>query len=392
MASIRFDRVWKRYGPVEAVRELSLTCDDGEMLALLGPSGCGKTSTLKMVAGVEEVSEDEIFFDGRPVSQLAPAERNIAMVFEDYALYPHLSVFENIAFPLRIRRLPAAELERRVASALALLGLESLRNEGVRRLSGGAQQRVSIGRALVRDPELILFDEPLSHLDGDQKIQLRAEIKRLQQTTGLTAILVTHDQTEAIAMSDRVAVMNLGVLQQCDPPQQLYDRPANLFVADFIGEPPMNLLPVRLREADGATFAAGGGWQITLASDVANHLRRVTRSDRIILGFRPEHIETIETGMSDELPDSLAGRVVWTEMRGDSHVVALAPAPSGIDGAPAGGEQPVTIEVPGTSPPAIGEPIHIRVRHDLLNPFDAETGMNLFGRTGNGPSSSDPGW
>jgi ABC-type sugar transport system ATPase subunit len=381
MATIRFDRVWKRYGSVEAVRDLNLTCKDGEMLALLGPSGCGKTSTLKMVAGIEEVSEGEIYFDERPVSRLAPAERNIAMVFEDYALYPHLSVFENIAFPLRIRRLPSAELERRVASAIALLGLEGLRNDSVRRLSGGAQQRVSIGRALVRDPELILFDEPLSHLDGDQKIQLRAEIKRLQQTAGLTAILVTHDQTEAIAMSDRVAVMSQGVLQQCDAPQQLYDHPRNLFVADFIGEPPMNLIPVMLREAGGMTFADGAGWHIALDVDAAKHLRRVARSDRIILGFRPEHVEPIDVSTSEQLPNSLAGRVAWTEMRGDSHVVALAPIHSGTNGSAADDGRQVTIEVPGTSPPAIGDPIVVRVRHDLLNPFDAETGINLFGRT-----------
>ena len=381
MATIRFDRVWKRYGPVEAERNLSLTCEDGEMLALLGPSGCGKTSTLKMVAGIEAVSEGEIFFDDRPVSRLAPAERNIAMVFEDYALYPHLSAFENIAFPLRVRRVPGTELERRVASAIALLGLESLRDESVRRLSGGAQQRVSIGRALVRDPELILFDEPLSHLDGDQKIQLRAEIKRLQQTAGLTAILVTHDQTEAIAMSDRVAVMSQGVLQQCDAPQQLYDHPRNLFVADFIGEPPMNLVPVRLREAGGTTFADGGGWHIALDLDAASHLRRVARSDRIILGFRPEHVGPIEPSASERLPNSLAGRVAWTEMRGDSHVVALTPIESGTNGPTAGGGQQVTIEIPGTSPPDVGEPIVVRVRHDLLNPFDPATGMNLFRST-----------
>jgi ABC-type sugar transport system ATPase subunit len=378
MATIRFDRVWKRYGPVDAVRDLTLTCADGEMLALLGPSGCGKTSTLKMVAGIEEVSEGEIFFDQRPVSRLAPAERNIAMVFEDYALYPHLSVFENIAFPLRIRRLPGAELKARVASAIALLGLEGLRDESVRRLSGGAQQRVSIGRALVRDPELILFDEPLSHLDGDQKIQLRAEIKRLQQTTGLTAILVTHDQTEAIAMSDRVAVMNQGALQQCDAPQQLYDHPRNLFVADFIGEPPMNLIPVTLREAGGMTFADGGGWHIALDIDAASRLRRVARSDRIVLGFRPEHVEPLGTSASDPPPNSLAGRVAWTEMRGDSHVVALAPAHPETNGPAVGGEQQVTIEVPGASPPEVGEPILVRLRHDLLNPFDAASGMNLF--------------
>jgi len=390
MATIRFDRVWKRYGPVEAVRQLTLTCNDGEMLALLGPSGCGKTSTLKMVAGIEEVSEGEIFFDERPVSRLAPAERNIAMVFEDYALYPHLSVFENIAFPLRIRRLPGAELERRVASAIALLGLESLRNESVRRLSGGAQQRVSIGRALVRDPELVLFDEPLSHLDGDQKIQLRAEIKRLQQTTGLTAILVTHDQTEAIAMSDRVAVMSQGVLQQCDAPQQLYDHPLNLFVADFIGEPPMNLIPVTLREADGTIFADGSGWRMALDGDAAGRLRRIATSDRVILGFRPEHVEPIDTSASDRLADSLAGRVVWTEMRGDSHIVTLAPVETRANGPAPGSAQQVTIEIPGASAPEVGAPIGIRVCHDLLNLFDPTTGINLLRRMPEGRSPGAP--
>jgi ABC-type sugar transport system ATPase subunit len=390
MATIRLDRVWKRYGLIEAVRDLSLTCHDGEMLALLGPSGCGKTSTLKMVAGIEEVSEGEIFFDERPVSQLAPAERNIAMVFEDYALYPHLSVFENVAFPLRIRRLRGAELERRVASALALLGLEHLRNESVRRLSGGAQQRVSIGRALVRDPELILFDEPLSHLDGDQKVQLRAEIKRLQQTTGLTAILVTHDQTEAIAMSDRVAVMSKGVLQQCDAPQQLYDHPQNLFVADFIGEPPMNLIPVTLREADGAIFADGGGWHMALDLDAACRLRRVATSDRLILGFRPEHVELIEPATSRHVADSLAGRVAWTEMRGDSHVLTLIPLESETNGRAVSGEQQVTIEIRGALPPDVGESIAIRVRHDLLNLFNPETGRNLLPAMSEGHGPGGP--
>jgi ABC-type sugar transport system ATPase subunit len=359
------------------VRDLSLNCDDGEMLALLGPSGCGKTSTLKMVAGIEEVSEGEIFFDERPVSQLAPAERNIAMVFEDYALYPHLSVFENIAFPLRIRRLPGAELERRAASAIALLGLESLRDESVRRLSGGAQQRVSIGRALVRDPELILFDEPLSHLDGDQKVQLRAEIKRLQQTAGLTAILVTHDQTEAIAMSDRVAVMNDGVLQQCDAPQQLYDHPQNLFVADFIGEPPMNLITVRLREVNGAVFADGEGWHMALDRDAASRLRRIATSECVVLGFRPEHVELIEPAASSQEADTLAGRVAWIEMRGDSHVLTLVPIEPETNSPAMSREEQLTIEVPGGARPDVGTPIAVRVRHDLLNLFDPATGRNL---------------
>jgi ABC-type sugar transport system ATPase subunit len=312
------------------------------------------------------------------------------MVFEDYALYPHLSVFENIAFPLRIRGLPGAELERRVASAIALLGLETLRDESVRRLSGGAQQRVSIGRALVRDPELILFDEPLSHLDGDQKVQLRAEIKRLQQTAGLTAILVTHDQTEAIAMSDRVAVMNEGVLQQCDAPQQLYDHPQNLFVADFIGEPPMNLIPVMLREVDGAIFADGGGWHMALDLDAAGRLRRIATSDCVILGFRPEHVELVESAAFSQEPDILAGRVVWIEMRGDSHVLTLVPIESETTGPAKSGEEQVTIEVRGPSPPDVDEPIAIRVRHDLLNLFHPETGKNLLAVTSERQGAGGP--
>ena len=221
------------------------------MLALLGPSGCGKSTTLKMIAGVEPVTRGEIFFGDRAVSALQPGERNIAMVFEDYALYPHMSVFGNIAFPLKVRGLPGHMVNAKVKKVVDLLGLEELSRTNVRSLSGGAQQRVSIGRALVRNPDLILFDEPLSHLDADQKIYLRTEIKRLQQSSGLTSILVTHDQTEAVAMADRVAVMNHGVLQQIGTPEDLYFNPSNLFVANFIGEPPMNLINGRLSIENG---------------------------------------------------------------------------------------------------------------------------------------------
>src|SRR5262245_6992214 len=251
MASIRIERVWKRYGAVEAVRDLSLVCAEGELLALLGPSGCGKTSTLKMLAGIEDVSDGEIYFGDRPVTTLDTRDRNVAMVFEDYALYPHLTVAENIAFPLELGGRSRTEIRRATDDVLKRLGLEAFRDTSVRLLSGGAQQRVGIGRALVREPAVILFDEPLSHLDGAQKTQLRAEIKRLQQDTGVTAVLVTHDQTEAMAMAARVAVMDRGVLQQVGPADDLYERPANLFVAQFIGEPPMNCLTGRLERRDG---------------------------------------------------------------------------------------------------------------------------------------------
>ncbi|HSF03233.1 MAG TPA: ABC transporter ATP-binding protein, partial [Solirubrobacterales bacterium] len=272
------------------MRDLSLECPDGELLALLGPSGCGKTSTLKMIAGIEDVTSGEVYFGNRPVSALDPAARNVAMVFEDYALYPHLTVAENIAFPLEIRRRPREEVRRAVAEVLVLLGLEGLRDAGVRALSGGAQQRVAIGRALVREPAVILFDEPLSHLDARHKVQLRAEIKRLQREAGVTGVLVTHDQTEAMAMADQVAVMSLGVLQQVGPPHELYDHPANVFVAQFIGEPPMNLLGGALRETSGRLVAEGDGWQVDVPSPIAEGLRAAAPGTPVIVGIRPEHL------------------------------------------------------------------------------------------------------
>lgn len=379
MAEVKFENVYKYYSDIEAVKDLNLTCPDGEMLALLGPSGCGKTSTLKMVAGVEEVSKGEIRFDGRPVSRLAPGERNIAMVFEDYALYPHLSVFENIAFPLKVRHFKTDDIRTRVGEVLELLGLTADHHENVQKLSGGAQQRVSIGRALVRDPELILFDEPLSHLDGDQKVQLRSEIKRLQQSTGLTSILVTHDQTEAVAMSDKVAVMNHGMLQQVAEPEELYARPANLFVAHFIGEPPMNLLPAELAEENGQLLLRGNGWQMAIAGERAGRLKRAAPSARLVVGARPEHLDLaahdmVETGNYNR------GTIKWKEFRGDVEVVQIETplARSGAIGEAGRGNGAITLEVAGPTPFKEGDAVAVRFREDRISLFDAETGKNLL--------------
>jgi ABC-type sugar transport system ATPase subunit len=280
LAQVVLQQVSKSYdGRAYAVRGLDLTCTQGQMLALLGPSGCGKSSTLKMIAGIETVTAGSILFDGRDVTAMDSAQRNVAMVFEDYALYGHLSVFENIAFPLRVRRLPEAAVRKAVDQAVALLGLQHLLAEPVRSLSGGAQQRVAIGRALVRQPALVMFDEPLSHLDGDQKVSLRTEIRRLQSTAGLTSVLVTHDQTEAMAMADRIAVMNEGVLQQVGPPRELYEAPANRFVAGFIGESPMNFFDAG--QLDPAQAALAQGLQRLAAGADAPQLT---------VGIRPEHI------------------------------------------------------------------------------------------------------
>jgi ABC-type sugar transport system ATPase subunit len=370
MATIQLDSVWKIYGAVEAVVDLSLTCPDGQMLALLGPSGCGKSSTLKMIAGIEEITRGEIFFNGRPISNLEPGERNLAMVFEDYALYPHLSVFENIAFPLRLRGVPSAEIDKRVRQALALLDLEQWREQGVKALSGGAQQRVAIGRALVRDPELILFDEPLSHLDADQKVYLRTEIKRLQQETSLTSILVTHDQTEATAMAGRVAIMDGGVLQQVGTPQELYAAPANLFVANFIGEPPVNLLAGRVSAAGSELHVRGAGWSVAIDGDIAARLSRALDADDVILGIRPEHVVVGRYG-SDER--GIGGRFFYRETRGDVDVLL-------VDLAAPDAAEPVrlSIETPSPMDARAGEIASLRFPAERLMFFDARSGRNVL--------------
>jgi multiple sugar transport system ATP-binding protein len=375
MATIRLEAVCKRYGEVQAVSDLSLACADGELLALLGPSGCGKTSTLKMVAGIEDVTAGEIYFDDRPVSALDAAGRNVAMVFEDYALYPHLTVAGNIAFPLEVRGRSRPEIRRAVDAVVMLLGLQALRDVGVRQLSGGAQQRVAIGRALVRAPAVILFDEPLSHLDANHKVQLRAEIKRLQQDTRVTGVLVTHDQTEAMAMADRVAVMNLGVLQQLAVPQDLYDHPANLFVAQFIGEPPMNLFAGRVVEASRTLAIAGDGWRAALSPRVAA-LARAGTGD-VVVGARPEEMRLgpIDGAMTE---GALAGRVFFREPRGDVDVVLVR-----LDRRSGAREGPlsrdlVTVEIPSGTPFKEGDPVEIGLPEHALHVFDAQSGRNLL--------------
>jgi ABC-type sugar transport system ATPase subunit len=358
LASIRFDGVWKRYGSLTAVENLNLTCPEGEMLALLGPSGCGKSSTIKMAAGVEEVSSGEIMFGDRPVSHLGPKARNVAMVFEDYALYPHMSVRENVTFPLTVRGLPSADAKARADDVLDLLGLHQIADRGVSNLSGGAQQRVAIGRALVRDPELILFDEPLSHLDADQKVHLRGEIKRLQQLSAVTSILVTHDQTEATAMADRIAVMKDGVLQQVATPQELYVHPANMFVARFIGEPPMNLLPLR-RDGGGLTVA-DTGWPLPLGE----HQRRLVeteRADDLVAGVRPERVTIQPAG---EI--GLSAVVDYREPRGDVDVI-IASAGSTV----------IVAEIPGPSRYRAKDQVAIVFSESHIHLFAGPGGRNL---------------
>jgi multiple sugar transport system ATP-binding protein len=290
--------VTKNYDGVTALRELSLDVATGEFMVLVGPSGCGKTTALRMVAGLEEITGGEIYIGDRCVNDLDPRSRDVAMVFQNYALYPHMTVFENIAFGLRARRAPKADIRRRVEDAGRALGLADLLDRKPRQLSGGQRQRVAMGRAIVRDPSVFLMDEPLSNLDARLRVQMRAEVARVQRELGVTTIYVTHDQVEAMTMGDRVAVLRGGVLQQTGEPQSVFDRPANLFVASFIGSPPMNLVQAQL-ESNGAGLVARVGDQVL---DVPPELERdrpglrAHTGQTVGLGIRPEHLHTAREG------------------------------------------------------------------------------------------------
>ena len=278
MARVEFDDVSKVFNDgTRAVDKLDLQITDGEFMVLVGPSGCGKTTALRMVAGLEDISDGVVRIGERVVNDLTPKRRDIAMVFQSYALYPHLSVRDNIAFPLKIAKVPKDEIGRRVAEAARILDLEPYLKRKPRALSGGQRQRVAMGRAIVRQPAVFLMDEPLSNLDAKLRVQMRADIKKIQSNLGVTSIYVTHDQVEAMTMGDRVAVMRKGELQQVAPPQELYDRPVNLFVAGFIGSPAMNMLEARVERADGGVAVVLGDARLELSR--ASVARRVRRTD-----------------------------------------------------------------------------------------------------------------
>jgi multiple sugar transport system ATP-binding protein len=316
MSRIVLDAVSKQFPDgTSAVTSLDLDVSDGELLVLVGPSGCGKTTVLRMVAGLEEVSSGTIYIDGSPVNDAEPRHRDVALVFQSYALYPHLSVYQNMAFSLKYRKVPKAEIKKRVDEAARILELEPYLQRKPRQLSGGQRQRVAMGRAIVRQPRAFLMDEPLSNLDAKLRVQMRAEIAQLQRSLGTTTIYVTHDQTEARTLGSRVAVLQHGVLQQIAPPQELYRRPVNLFVAGFIGSPPMNLIDARLERgpdgSGGPRVVFGGHWLSIPAQVMANRpaLDRYLGQD-IVVGVRPEHLLD-----ADLLRDADAAAVVELPVR-----------------------------------------------------------------------------
>jgi multiple sugar transport system ATP-binding protein len=389
VADVQLKEVDKVYeGGVHAVQDLSLYIQDGEFLVLVGPSGCGKTTALRMVAGLEEISDGTISIGDRIVNNLSPKDRDVAMVFQNYALYPHLSVADNIAFGLRLRKMPRDEVAKRIAWAARLLDLTPYLARKPRELSGGQRQRVAMGRAIVREPQVFLMDEPLSNLDAKLRVQMRAEIAKLQHDLRTTTIYVTHDQVEAMTMGDRVAVMSMGVLQQVDRPQQLYDEPANLFVASFIGTPPMNLFRGRITVENGSVFAEIGRVSLPVGVECVKRYARIEAmaGRHVVVGVRAEDLHP--TAARPELP-TLDATVELLEALGSGvmaylHVDADSVRTTGTQGAgpdEAEDEGIVKPNLVAHLPPRIdiqlADQVQIGVDTSSMHFFDEETGAAL---------------
>ena len=318
MAEVQIKKLCKNFGKVRAVIDLNLDIKDKEMISFLGPSGCGKTTSLRMVAGLERPTSGEIFLGGKDVTHIPPKDRHIAMVFETYALYPRKTVFENIAFPLRIRKFSNDEIKAKVLEAAKILDIEELLDRGIRQLSGGQRQRVAMGRAIVRKPSLFLMDEPLSHLDAKLRTRMRGELKRLQKDLETTMIYVTHDQLEAMSMADRIVVMNSGVLQQLGTPDQVFNKPVNEFVAGFVGDPPINFIDGQCTEENGKLYFQNAVLKIELPEKTASKIREKCPHGSLHMGIRPSYFN-----LHHERPDlpSMPAEVFISEPLGEVLVI-----------------------------------------------------------------------
>jgi multiple sugar transport system ATP-binding protein len=401
MAGVTFEGVTKTYADgTTAVRDFDLDIRDGEFMVLVGPSGCGKTTALRMVAGLEDISRGLLKIGERVVNHVPSRDRDIAMVFQSYALYPHLSVYDNIAFGLKIKKVPKSEIDRRVSEAARILDLEPYLKRKPRALSGGQRQRVAMGRAIVREPAAFLMDEPLSNLDAKLRVQMRAEIAGLQRDLGVTTIYVTHDQVEAMTMGDRVAVMRKGELQQVADPQTLYDHPVNLFVAGFIGSPAMNMVEATLARRNGTVTATVGSQTLALTDETLDARPALRDYDgrTVVLGIRPEDLEDVVLS-ADTPPDRrLRGDVTLTEALGSEIMVHFTidgkqavtedvrelAADAGDDRVERAEQQPHAALVGrfgARSRVRAGQPAEVAVDSRALHFFDPETGMGIYDRT-----------
>ena len=359
MAKVILKSVFKNYGEVKVVKDFSLEIHDREFIVFVGPSGCGKSTTLRMIAGLEEISDGEVYIGDRLVNHVAPKDRDIAMVFQNYALYPHMNVYENMAFGLKLRKFSKTEIDRRVKEAGEILGLGALLGRKPKELSGGQRQRVALGRAIVRDPAVFLMDEPLSNLDAKLRVQMRTELSKLHQRLQTTTIYVTHDQVEAMTMGDRIVVMKDGVVQQVAPPQELYDRPANIFVAGFIGSPAMNFMHGAI-SPDGATFD-GGTFKLVLPAALAAASKPYA-GKKMVLGIRPEDVEADASYIEAHAGARVPAKVEVVEPLGAEIFLYLS----------TGGNN-ITARVEPHLRFKAGEEITLALNTDKIHLFDLET-------------------
>jgi multiple sugar transport system ATP-binding protein len=382
MATVDMDQLNKVYSNgFHAVKDLSLNVQDGEFMVLVGPSGCGKTTALRMVAGLEDITSGTLRIDGKAVNDVTPKERDIAMVFQNYALYPHMTVAENIGFALKLRKMPKDELNQKVRDTADILGLTEWLDRKPGQLSGGQRQRVAMGRAIVREPSVFLMDEPLSNLDAKLRVQMRAEVSRIQRRIGVATIYVTHDQIEAMTMGDRVAVLRAGVLQQCDNPQVLYDRPDNLFVAAFIGSPAMNLYEASIGE--GARTVKIGSQEIALppAVPVARPALAGYAGKDVVVGLRPEHLPAAGPGVTGPL---LHGDIDLVEALGSELVLHFTLDAKRVRAEGAVSEDATAISGEGVArvdprtPAKAGEKITFAVNTEGMQFFDPESGAAIW--------------
>jgi multiple sugar transport system ATP-binding protein len=361
MASVTYEHVTKEFGDVVAVNDLSLYVDDGEFVVFVGPSGCGKTTALRLLAGLEEVTRGTIMIGDRVVNDVPPKDRDIAMVFQSYALYPHMSVYDNMAFGLKLRKVPKAEIKRRVQEAAEILGIQDLLDRKPRQLSGGQRQRVALGRAIVREPKAFLLDEPLSNLDAKLRIAMRAELTKLHNRLKATFIYVTHDQMEAMTMASRIAVINKGVLQQLDTPQVLYDYPNNMFVAGFIGSPAMNFFKGHLRKADGKLVFDTGAFYVPIPQERVKACQPYLDKP-VILGIRPEDVHNPQFAPPGINAALVSAKVDVTELMGNEIFLYLVAGPDSF-----------IARVDPRSSYRIGDQVQVAFNMDRFHMFDPDT-------------------
>jgi multiple sugar transport system ATP-binding protein len=369
MARVQFEHVYKSFNKTEVVHDINMDIADKEFLVLVGPSGCGKSTCLRMIAGLEDVTSGEIKIGDRVVNNVDPKDRDIAMVFQNYALYPHMSVYDNMAFGLKLRHIPSQDIKKRVEDAADILGLEKLLKRKPKELSGGQRQRVALGRALVRSAQVFLLDEPLSNLDAKLRVQTRAEISKIHQRVATTFVYVTHDQTEAMTMGTRIAVLNAGFIQQLGAPQELYDHPTNLFVAGFIGSPAMNFFDdVKVvTDGDATKITMGDVGQIEVPP-LYTHSAREAAGKKLILGIRPEHLSDLSLLSEDERTgSSMSAPIEVVEHLGSELLVYMT----------AQGKQMVA-RIDPRSKASIGQTINLRIDAEQIHLFDTDTGLAIF--------------